>query len=123
MNPQPIQALERANRVRIGIATLTREVGQMPRQEGLTYVADLIENTTDDIALRARVEVLVGSPRRWGKMLTKRLLRRLHIDGTQRLGDLPDRQRRLLAQALRVTIDGGPHRVETTTQAGFVRVS
>lgn len=120
--PQHLQALGWANTVRLTNAALKREVAAMERGAGLERVAELIEGTTDPITLRAKVGYLLTMPHRHGKAWSDRLLRKLDIPREKRLGELPERQRLMLAQAVRELRNGGSHRIQTAQIAGFVRV-
>jgi hypothetical protein len=89
--PQRMQALERANAVRLKRAELKRRIGH-----GQTSAADVIL----DLPWEARswpVGELLTSQRRWGHIRAHKLLAALHISETRQIGELTERQRRVLA--------------------------
>jgi hypothetical protein len=93
--PQRMQALERANAVRLRRAELKRRIAH-----GQTSAAEVIL----DLPWEARswpVGELLTSQRRWGSIRAHKLLAGLHISETRQVGELTERQRRVLATQLR----------------------
>ena len=92
--PQHLQALARANEVRLARAALKRAVAQ-----GEQTVAEVVQ----DVPWEAETMVvfdLLASQRRWGDTRCRRLLRSMHISETKTVGALTARQRGALAEAL-----------------------
>lgn len=89
-----MQALERANRVRLARAELKRRIA-----EGEISAADLMLRLPPE-ADNWTVRELLLSQRRWGSTRARRFLERNQIGELKRLGELTDRQRRLLAAQL-----------------------
>jgi hypothetical protein len=92
--PQHMQALERANRVRLARAELKRSIGR-----GEVDISDVIRDCpweTESISLTE----LLTSQRRWGRTRARKLLQGLALSENKRLGTLTPRQRALLAGAL-----------------------
>ena len=92
--PQRLQALERANQVRLARAELKRRIA-----EGEGSAAAVILDPPDE-ALSWAIGELLMSQRRWGTTRCRKFLARYHISETKTLGALTDRQRRLLADEL-----------------------
>lgn len=92
--PQHLQALQRANAVRLARAELKRRVAL-----GEIGAADVIRETPWE-AESMTVGDLVTSQHRWGHTRCRRLLSRLHISENKAIGTLTDRQRRELADVL-----------------------
>lgn len=93
-DPQRMQALERANAVRLKRAELKRRIA-----DGHLSAAEIIL----DLPWEARnwpVGELLTSQRRWGSIRTRKLLTGLHISEKRPVGELTDRQRRVLAGRL-----------------------
>jgi hypothetical protein len=94
MQPQCMQALARANEVRLARARLKREVGAAER--------NVIE-VVSDIPWEAEtmpIGELLCSQRRWGRARSRKLLMSIHMSEAKPLGSLTPRQRRLLVGAL-----------------------
>jgi hypothetical protein len=92
--PQHMQALERANRVRLARAELKRSIGR-----GEVDISDVIRDCpweTESISLTE----LLTSQRRGGRTRARKLLQGLALSENKRLGTLTPRQRALLAGAL-----------------------
>lgn len=92
--PQHMQALARANRVRLARAELKRSIGR-----GEIDVAEVIRDCpweTESITLAE----LLTSQRRWGRTRARKLLQTLALSENKRLGTLTPRQRALLASTL-----------------------
>ncbi len=93
-DPQRMQALQRANAVRLKRAELKRRIAG-----GHLSAAEIIL----DLPWEARnwpVGELLTSQRRWGSIRTRKLLTGLHISEKRPVGDLTERQRRVLAGRL-----------------------
>jgi hypothetical protein len=84
IEPQHMQALARANKVRLARAALKRDIGAGRR--------DIIEIMT--------LAELLSSQRRWGKARSRKLIVQAGLTETKRLGTMTERQRRILAAAL-----------------------
>jgi hypothetical protein len=92
--PQHIQALERANRVRLARANLKRRIA-----EGELAVADVILSRPWE-AETMPVCYLLLSQRRWGLQRARKVLAAIPISENKEVGSLTDRQRLALAQKL-----------------------
>jgi hypothetical protein len=93
--PQRMQALERANAVRLKRAELKRRIA-----DGQVSAADVIL----DLPWEARswpVGEMLTSQRRWGSIRAHKLLAGFHISETRPVGALTERQRHVLATQLR----------------------
>lgn len=89
--PQYMDALARANEVRIARADLKQEV-----TEGrLSLTAALVDSRAEGLT----VLKLLLCQHRWGVRTSRRVLNRLRIGEWKRVGALTDRQRVLLVQA------------------------
>jgi len=89
--PQHMQALERANEVRLARAALKRSV-----TEGGTTVGTIILACPWQASSMPIAELLL-SQRRWGATRSSRFLADLGITETKTVGSLTDRQRQMLA--------------------------
>lgn len=92
--PQRLQALERANEIRLARAELKRRIAC-----GSVAVANVILDPPSEAESWAISELLL-SQRRWGNTRARKFLLRNHISETKPVGALTDRQRRLLAAQL-----------------------
>ena len=92
--PQRLQALERANRVRLARAELKRRVAA-----GQLKAAEVVLATPWE-ADSMPVAELLTSQRRWGVERARRCLGLLHISETKPIGTMTERQRRALVAAL-----------------------
>jgi len=92
--PQRLQALERANRVRLARAELKRGIAS-----GQVQVADVILATPWEASSMPIAELLI-SQRRWGNERSRRFLASIPIPENKRIGTMTERQRRALAQKL-----------------------
>jgi hypothetical protein len=92
--PQHMQALARANRVRLARAELKRSIGR-----GEIEVAKVIEDCPWETESMTLSELLT-SQRRWGRTRARKLLQALALGENKRLGTLTPRQRAMLASAL-----------------------
>lgn len=89
---QRLDALEKANRVRIGMAHLKRDIAA-----GHVTILDALE---DPRAETVHIAVLLRTQPGWGWVRAQRTLARLMISEHRRVGDLTERQRRQLARVL-----------------------
>lgn len=92
--PQHMQALARANRVRLARAELKRSIGR-----GEIDVAEVIRDTPWETESMTLAELLT-SQRRWGRTRARKLLQTLALSENKRVGTLTPRQRALLTAAL-----------------------
>jgi hypothetical protein len=92
--PQHMQALARANRVRLARAELKRSIGR-----GEVDVAEVIRECPWETESMTLAELLT-SQRRWGRTRARKLLQALALSENKRLGTLTPRQRAMLAGAL-----------------------
>jgi hypothetical protein len=92
--PQHMQALARANRVRLARAELKRTIGR-----GEVEVADVIRDCPWETESMTLAELLT-SQRRWGRTRARKLLQAVALSENKRLGTLTPRQRALLTSAL-----------------------
>jgi len=92
--PQHMQALARANRVRLARAELKRAVGR-----GEVDVAEVIRGVPWETESMTLAELLT-SQRRWGRTRARKLLQALALSENKRIGTLTPRQRALLTSAL-----------------------
>ena len=92
--PQHLQALQRANRVRLARAELKRRIS-----EGEVTAAEVILTAPWEAASMAISDVLM-SQRRWGGTRCRKFLAMFRISETKTIGSLTERQRRALAAQL-----------------------
>ena len=92
--PQHMQALERANRVRLARAELKRSIAR-----GDLDASAVIRDCPWETESMTLAELLT-SQRRWGRTRARKFLLRVALSENKRLGTLTDRQRALLATAL-----------------------
>ncbi len=92
--PQRLQALGRANEVRLARAELKRRIA-----EGDVSAAEVILTSPWE-ASSWTVGDLLMSQRRWGSTRCRKFLSRNQIGEMKQVGALTDRQRRMLAAAL-----------------------
>jgi hypothetical protein len=92
--PQHMQALARANRVRLARAELKRSIGR-----GEVDVAEVIQDCPWETESMTLAELLT-SQRRWGRTRARKLLQALALSENKRIGTLTPRQRALLTSAL-----------------------
>ncbi len=92
--PQHMQALARANRVRLARAELKRSIGR-----GEVEVASVIKDCPWETESMTLAELLT-SQRRWGRTRARKLLQGVALSENKRLGTLTPRQRALLSTAL-----------------------
>lgn len=92
--PQHMQALARANRVRLARAELKRSIGR-----GDVKVTEVIQDVPWETESMTLTELLT-SQRRWGRTRARKLLQTLALSENKRVGSLTPRQRALLTSAL-----------------------
>ena len=93
-SPQRLQALERANEIRLARAALKRRIAV-----GDVSVADVILSSPRE-AESWSVSELLMSQRRWGNERCRKFLKRNDIYERKTVGSLTHRQRMLLATQL-----------------------
>ena len=93
--PQHLQALQRANAVRLARAELKRRVA-----EGRASAAEVILDSPWE-AESMTVSELLTSQRRWGSTRCHKLLALVPLSENKTIGSMTDRQRRALAELLR----------------------
>lgn len=92
--PQHMQALERANRVRLARAELKRAIAS-----GDVDASEVVRECPWETVSMTIAELL-GSQRRWGRTRVRKFLLPLSLNENKRLGTLTSRQRLLLATEL-----------------------
>jgi hypothetical protein len=92
--PQHMQALERANKVRLARAELKRRVAI-----GEVDVAAVILDCSWEAHSMAVVDLLM-SQRRWGQTRCRKFLAQIPMSEKKTVGSMTDRQRRTLAVML-----------------------
>lgn len=92
--PQHMQALQRANVVRLGRAERKREIGR-----GDLDVRDVVRDCPYEMETIPLSELLMAQ-RRWGKTRARKLLQGIALSESKKLGTLTPRQRALLITAL-----------------------
>lgn len=119
ITPQHLRALERANEVRLARASLKRAVasGQV------TAASVALECPWE--AETMRLSELLMCQRRWGRTRTRKLLGDLGLAENKTVLSLTQRQRRLLASALREKVApvASQHRLERSMDAHGVAVA
>jgi len=100
--PQHLQALARANEVRLARAELKRQVGAGKRSP-----VDVVLSRPWE-AESMTVSELLCSQRRWGRARSRKLINSVELTETKRLGTLTERQRRILARALEAKVGASP---------------
>src|SRR5215475_6645651 len=96
--PQRLQALERANQVRLARASLKRRIAL-----GEVTAADVLLTCPPE-ASSWPIGSLLVSQRRWGSSRCRKFLASNQIVETKPIGTLTERQRRMLAESLRASI-------------------
>ena len=92
--PQHMEALARANRVRLARAELKRSIAR-----GEVDAATVVEECPWETESMTLAELLT-SQRRWGRTRARKFLIGVALNENKRLGTLTPRQRALLAAAL-----------------------
>ena len=92
--PQHMQALARANQVRLARAELKRQVA-----DGELSVADVVLGCPWEAASMTISDLLM-SQHRWGRTRCRRFLASIPMTETKTIGSMTERQRRALAAGL-----------------------
>jgi hypothetical protein len=92
--PQHLQALERANRVRLARAELKRRIGS-----GETSAAEVIATCPWEAESMTVMDLLM-SQRRWGRTRCRKFLLSVPMSETKTIGTMTERQRCLLSALL-----------------------
>jgi hypothetical protein len=98
--PQCMEALARANQVRLARAALKREIGAGNRS--VTQVVMECPWEAESMSLSE----LLCSQRRWGRARSRKLLASAALGEAKKIGSLTERQRRILAGALEAKLGG-----------------
>ena len=96
--PQHMQALARANEVRLARAELKRQVGA-----GRVSVAEVVLGRPWEADSMPLIELL-SAQRRWGRARSRKLIVQTGLTENKHIGTLTERQRRLLAAALEAKV-------------------
>ncbi len=99
---QCMQALARANEVRLARAALKREIAA-----GRRAVTEVVVETPWE-AQSMNLSELLCSQRRWGRARSRKLLASAGLNETKRLGTLTARQQRILVGALEAKLASRP---------------
>jgi hypothetical protein len=91
---QCMQALARANEVRLARAALKRDIGA-----GRRVVTDVVIESPWEVE-SMRLSELLCSQRRWGRARSRKLLSSVALSEAKKVGTLTERQRRILVHAL-----------------------
>ena len=108
--PQHLKALERANRVRLARAALTRRVAA-----GEVSAAEVIMASPWEAESMSISELLM-SQRRWGRTRCRRVLLSLGLPENKQVGTMTERQRGALAAMLSAKI-AAPRATERSPEA------
>lgn len=100
--PQHMQALKRANDVRLARAALKRSIAR-----GEVDVAEVIRECPWETESMSLTELLT-SQRRWGRTRARKFLQGLALNENKRLATLTSRQRTLLLSELEAKGTGTP---------------
>jgi len=92
--PQHLQALHRANQVRLARADLKRRVA-----EGHVSASEIVLECPAEVEGMA-VSDLLMSQRRWGRTRCRKFLATIPLAENKTIGSMTDRQRRALAASL-----------------------
>jgi hypothetical protein len=95
-----MQALQRANRVRLARAELKRSIAR-----GEVEASEIVRECPWETESMTLAELLT-SQRRWGRTRARKLLLSLSLNENKRLGTLTSRQRLMLSTALATRIPG-----------------
>ena len=98
--PQHLQALARANRVRLARAAIKRSIAS-----GETTAAEVLRSNSWETESMSLAELL-ASQRRWGRTRVRKFLQMLALSEQKRLGSLTHRQRMLLVSELEARTGG-----------------
>lgn len=104
MTSQHMDALAHANTIRVAQAAFRREIAACSQREGMGIVAAALDNPGEMVG-RMRLTTgrypLVPAIRGFGAASAERLIRRAEASGDRRVGELTERQLKLLSAALR----------------------
>ncbi len=92
--PQHLQALARANRVRLARAAIKRRIAS-----GEITAAEVLRESSWETESMSLAELL-ASQRRWGRTRVRKFLQMLALSEQKRLGSLTHRQRQMLVSEL-----------------------
>jgi hypothetical protein len=92
--PQCMEALARANKVRLARAALKREISA-----GRRSITEVIMDSPWEVESMSLGELLCAQ-RRWGRARSRKLLSSTALNEGKRVGTLTERQRRILVAAL-----------------------
>jgi hypothetical protein len=92
--PQCMEALARANKVRLARAALKREISA-----GHRSITEVILQSPWEVESMSLGELLCAQ-RRWGRARSRKLLSSTALNEGKRVGTLTERQRRILVAAL-----------------------
>lgn len=95
---QHMRALAKANEVRLARAALKREIAA-----GSRSALEVVRECPWE-AQSMSVGELLAAQRRWGKARSRKLINSAGLKETKEVGDLTDRQRRILAGALETKV-------------------
>ena len=90
MSAQSMEALVLANEVRLARADLKRRV-----KDGETDIREVLREVPEEVA-SMKVFDLLAAQHRWGRQRVLRLMRDAELSESKRLGELTERQRRVL---------------------------
>ncbi|HEY3187915.1 MAG TPA: hypothetical protein VGJ70_10595 [Solirubrobacteraceae bacterium] len=92
--PQHLQALQRANQVRLARAALKRRIA-----DGHLSAAEIVLGCPSEVDGMAVADLLM-SQRRWGRTRCRKFLAAIPLAENKTIGSMTDRQRRALAMQL-----------------------
>ncbi len=98
--PQHMEALARANRVRLARAELKRSVNRGDADAWEIVIENPWQASSMSLA------ELLRSQRRWGRTRARKFLSQLSLSENKRVGTLTHRQRMMLANELRAKVAG-----------------
>jgi hypothetical protein len=98
--PQCMEALARANEVRLARATLKKDICA-----GRRSVTEVISDSPWEAESMSLSELLC-SQRRWGRARSRKLLASAALGEAKKVGSLTERQRRILVGALEAKLGG-----------------
>src|SRR5215212_5811482 len=114
--PQHMQALQRANAVRLARAELKRRVA-----DGDLSAAEVILDSPWE-ASSMTVSELLTSQRRWGHTRCRKFLQSIPMSEHKTIGSMTDRQRQAVAWQLRAGSDAEPPRGRDARLLGALAV-
>jgi hypothetical protein len=97
---QCMEALARANQVRLARAALKRDIGA-----GRRSVTEVVSDSPWEAESMSLSELLC-SQRRWGRARSRKLLSAAALGEAKKVGSLTERQRRILVGALEAKLGG-----------------